>query len=340
MGGGRAHIACRRPMCVHAPIVALHTRRPTKADILTCHSREVSGQTLQGPFPQSMAVNLSMASHVDAPAAAVRAAQMTSPAIDFQNETTNVLRQPVRTGAPHLAGQQEGMLNVGLGEKVKGNASLAVQGKAIGGPLDVDYVNDQFGEFLTRLSSLLPQVRERGRDRWFGILSCVMTLLTGCRFLPFLFSLAGLPYSLTPLQPCALCIATSQSKPTAHASISDVSSLGLPLPTSPAADKKAKDGPRLPRRLYWIKSARGHSARGHGNAHARTRARGKLGQTPGGKRGHTNRRGRGRGARGSGDRGAHGRGARRRGRGVPGGESYDNKRLLESEQPTLNQEGR
>ena len=84
------------------------------------------------------------------------------------------------------------------------------------------------------------------------------------------------------------------------------------------------------------------SARGHGNGHARTPARGKLGQTPGGKRGHTNRnrRGRGRGARGSGDRGAHGRGARRRGRGVPGGASHENKRLLESEQTTPNEEGR
>ena len=157
---------------MHAPIVESHTRHPTIADILTCHSREISGQTLQGQSPQSMAVNLSMASHVDAPAAAVRAAQMTSPDIDFQNKTTNDLLHPVRAGAPHLVGQQEGKLNVGLGYNVNDEANLAAQGKAIGGPLDVDYVNDQFGEFLTRLSSLLPQVRERGRDRWSTFVLC------------------------------------------------------------------------------------------------------------------------------------------------------------------------
>ena len=38
------------------------------------------------------------------------------------------LQRPCGTGAPHLAGQQEGMLNVGLGDSVNGNASLAVQG--------------------------------------------------------------------------------------------------------------------------------------------------------------------------------------------------------------------
>ena len=293
MDGGREHIACRRPMCVHAPIVEVHTRRPTKAGILTCPSREVSGQTLQGPFPQSMAVNLSMASHVDAPAAAVRAAQMTSPAIDFQNETTNVLRQPVRTGAPHLAGQQEGMLNVGLGEKVKGNASLAVQGKAIGGPLDVDYVNDQFGEFLTRLSSLLPQVRERGRDRWFGILSCVMTLLTGCRFLPFLFSLAGLPDSLysSPTVCLMHCNITEQTHG-ARVNFRRVFAWTAPSYESrcrqeserraPAASPSVLDQERSwPQRSWPRQRARTHSctrkaradARRQARAHQRTRTR-------------------------------------------------------------------